>query len=185
MCMCVKGRGPGERRAPKGEASSTPPGFKFRWKLSLRSPSSFTVETGAGGPRGRRSPAHLAAARPGAGAGQGRGWRRAGRGWRRAGRCGAGRAALPWPGRAGWAPPRLSPARAPEGAGRAGASPGPARRCPRLTHRRKVALRPSPVSSFLPPARLWSWSRAGRSRAGTCERRPDRARSRLPLPRGA
>lgn len=177
MHVC-EGAWPWRKASPQGRGVLHAARVKFRWKLSLRSPSSFTVETGAGRPRGRRSPAHLAAARPGAGAGQGRGWRRAGR-------CGAGRAALPWPGRAGWAPPRLSPARAPEGAGRAGASPGSARHCPRLTHRRKVALRPYPVSSFLPPARLWSWSRAGRSRAGTCERRPDRARSRLPLPRGA
>lgn len=88
------------------------------------------------------TPAHLTAASPGGGAGL-------------AARAGAGPDASS-PGPARQVAPRLrsGPARAPPSARVGGrGSPGAARLRHRLTHRRKVALRPSPTSYFLPGAR--------------------------------
>lgn len=73
---------------------------------------------------------------------------------------------------AGQVGPRLAPAR-PASPALPGAQsweggvvqgPGSARLSRPLTHGRKVALKPSPFSYFLPRAGLLSWSRAGRSR---------------------
>lgn len=118
---------------------------KFRWKVSLRGSSPFTLETSARRPRGGAgAPAHLAAARPGGRGGGGAG----------GGRGGAG-CALPWAARQVGPRPGSSLPRSREQSWEGGvvASQRSARLSHPLTHGRKVALKPSPSSYFL--LRAW------------------------------
>lgn len=100
------------------------------------------------------------------------------------GRAGRGRGQRA-PSRSGrWGPALARSARPPSPRVRSGGGGGE-RGAVWLSHplviRRKVALGPSPASCFLPPALLVSWSRAGRSRAETCEVSGEEPAS---LPRG-
>ena len=144
VCVFVKGCSSSDRRVPRGEVSSIPRGLSFGGNFPSEAPPPSPWQRAPGWPRSRaRPPAHLAAAPPGEGAGL-------------AARAGAGRDASS-PGPARQVGPRLGsdPARAPPKARVGGrGSPGAARLCHRLTHRRKVALGPSPTSYFLPGAPL-------------------------------